>query len=223
MNVRTLALSISLLALGAVPAAAQGHGGGGHSHASAEVHGGSVTMTKAHHFEVAFTRDSVRVYLYNAEQKPVSVEGVLGKVIVKFRQKGRKSIKVKFKAKSGYLEASMKLKGVPDGGGKASFEFANLPESGEPTASFIETVKLARVIEFVCPMKCEAPKAEAGRCGKCGMALKPSKFIYACSMHPEVTARKSGAKCWTCGMKLTKSSGDAKKKEEKGGHGKHSH
>jgi hypothetical protein len=57
----------------------------GHSHAKAEIHGGEVTMTKSHHFEVVWMPDHVMVYLYDINQKPLAAKGVTGEVIFKFK------------------------------------------------------------------------------------------------------------------------------------------
>ena len=74
-------------------------------------------------------------------------------------------------------------------------------------------------------MKCTKPLAKNVKCPKCGMSLKPVKYVYVCAMHPKVTAREAGAKCWKCGMKLTKKlaakSKDNKNKDHK--HKDHEH
>ncbi len=57
----------------------------GHSHAKAEIHGGEVAMTKAHHFEVVWMPDHVMVYLYDQNQKPLAAKGVSGEVVFKFK------------------------------------------------------------------------------------------------------------------------------------------
>jgi hypothetical protein len=57
----------------------------GHSHAKAEIHGGEVAMTKAHHFEVVWMPDHIMVYLYDMNQKPLSAKGVTGEVVFKFK------------------------------------------------------------------------------------------------------------------------------------------
>jgi hypothetical protein len=57
----------------------------GHSHAKAEIHGGEVAMTKAHHFEVAWMPDHVMVYLYDMNQKPLSAKDVTGEVVFQFK------------------------------------------------------------------------------------------------------------------------------------------
>lgn len=60
---------------------------GGHSHAASEIHGGEVTMTWAHHFEIVWKADQVMVYLYDVDQKPLPVKGVSGEVAFKFKNR----------------------------------------------------------------------------------------------------------------------------------------
>jgi hypothetical protein len=55
----------------------------GHSHERCELHGGSVAMTKAHHFETLFAPDGVRVYMYSEDQNPLPMDKVSGTVTVK--------------------------------------------------------------------------------------------------------------------------------------------
>lgn len=57
----------------------------GHSHAKAEIHGGEVAMTKAHHFEAVWMPDHVMVYLYDMNQKPLAAKGITGEVVFKFK------------------------------------------------------------------------------------------------------------------------------------------
>ncbi|MCL4704903.1 hypothetical protein KJ068_07065 [bacterium] len=59
----------------------------GHSHAKAEIHGGEVMMTKAHHFEVVWMPDHVMVYLYDMNQKPLAAKAVTGEVVFAFKDK----------------------------------------------------------------------------------------------------------------------------------------
>ena len=58
------------------------------------------------------------------------------------------------------------------------------------------------------------------------MHLKRAVYLYACPMHPGVTGRSAEDACWTCGMKLKKSAGDASSADpsgHSGGHGGHKH
>lgn len=57
----------------------------GHSHEKAEQHGGSVTMTSEHHFEVVPMMHGIAVFAYDMHQNPVSVKGVTGTAEVMLR------------------------------------------------------------------------------------------------------------------------------------------
>lgn len=211
----------------------------GHSHSKAEGHGGGVVMTKAHHFEVVYHEKSVRVYVYDSTQKAIDPKGASGTVSTKFRKKGRSKISAKLKYVSpkksekghddhddhgaqGYLEATANFSKLEKGGAKSDFAIIGLSNSKEKKVTFKDTFALAMKTEFVCPMKCVAPSHEAGKCSKCGMALKPNKFLYQCSMHPKVQSQDKSSKCWTCKMALVKSS-KAKKSKAGDGHGDHDH
>ena len=64
----------------------------GHSHGKAEMHGGTVAMSKMHHFEVVFKPDAIQVYLYDGRQNPLSAKGVEGTVTLKFRGMDAKTV-----------------------------------------------------------------------------------------------------------------------------------
>lgn len=68
----------------------------GHSHEKIEAHGGTVLMTKQHHFEVVFKADAVRVYLYDARQKPMDAKGVNGTVTLKFKNGETKEVPLRY-------------------------------------------------------------------------------------------------------------------------------
>jgi uncharacterized protein with PIN domain len=57
---------------------------------------------------------------------------------------------------------------------------------------------------FVCPMHADVTATKAGKCSKCGMALKEvktAKANFVCPMHADITSDKAG-KCSKCGMAL---------------------
>ncbi len=68
----------------------------GHSHSTAEMHGGSVAMSKQYHFEVVFNSDAIQVYLYDGLQKPFSAKGVEGEVTLKFKNGAAKKLPLKY-------------------------------------------------------------------------------------------------------------------------------
>lgn len=239
-----LALFFSPIAL------AQGHGGhdhgGGHdSGHAAQGHGGHVSKTKAHHFEVVFLRDGIRVYVMSAAKQAIDPAHVQGAVKVEFQEKGKKSKTATLEHvapargahEPGYLHAKLDLSKVSEGEAEATFKLQGLPDRKERAVSFEQKFHLARLAEFECPMKCVPATDRTGNCPKCGMALARKLVIYACPMHPQVAERSADAKCWICEMPLGKTDGAKKagehgaKKEhgkqgkhnDHGDHGKHGH
>lgn len=221
----------------------EGHHGMGHSHDMAAMHGGQVTMTKEFHFEIAFDRGSVNVYVYNGSQEPISAKGLSGDVTISFRDSDKKPIKAELsysepakmadehgsghghdenhEAGQDFLESHLDLTEVQEGGAKAVFVLKNLPGDKEKEVTFKESFKLARLVTYTCPMKCTAPAGRPGDCPKCGMTLKRTETIYACPMHEKVTSRDAGDKCWVCGMELTIPEDTVETSD--GGHGGHDH
>jgi hypothetical protein len=211
--------------------------GEGHSSGEAGAHGGQVTMTKEFYVEVAFDRESARVYLYDSEQNPISAKDVTGTVNISFRDGGRKSLDVVLsyaepmkghgngtghagahQMRHGFLRADVSLEEVQEGDMKVAFVLENLPGESEKEISLEETFKLARIVTYECPMSCVPPAGEPGECSKCGMALKHTETIYACSMHPNVTSQNAEDKCWVCGMKVTILEGETEEADSHEGH-----
>lgn len=208
----------------------------GHSHASAEIHGGSVTMTKEFHFEVAFDRDAVYVFGYDSKQAPISLDGASGTVTIDFRDKKHKSIEAPLhfmKASlgdatsgnisqpmdAGFLMAKVDLAQVEEGQAKATFSITGLKGKEEKDVQFRETFGLAMLTEYACPMNDTEPAMAPGKCTKCGMSLERQRYIYACEEHPTVTSRMSGEKCWKDGKAMHRLDPNAEKHaEEKDDH-----
>ena len=69
-------------------------GTGAHSHERCELHGGHVTMTKAHHFETVFAPDGVRIYMYSGAQDPLPMSRVSGTTTVKDKAGTSKEVKL---------------------------------------------------------------------------------------------------------------------------------
>jgi ribosomal protein L34E len=64
--------------------------------------------------------------------------------------------------------------------------------------------KQAPAASYVCPMHADVTATKAGKCSKCGMALKEvkaTKAVFVCPMHADVSSDKAG-KCSKCGMSL---------------------
>jgi hypothetical protein len=93
-NVLPLLGIFTVLFTGVLPAQekSKAKSDGGHSHAESEIHGGEVTMTWAHHFEVVWRADQVMVYLYDVDQKPLPAKGVSGEVTFKFKNRPEQKV-----------------------------------------------------------------------------------------------------------------------------------
>jgi len=216
----------------------------GHSQAKAEQHGGLITMStkKEFHFEVVFQHDSVRVYLYDGKQNPISAKGVSGKTSLLFREPDHKPKSLnanlvyinpaeqkkdehghghkkeeKDRHEQDFVQAKINLAKVQTGNMKAVFALKNLPGKNEKNVTFLKTFKLGRLVEYACPMKDSKPTNHPGKCSKCGMKLERVTYIYSCPMHPKVTSQNPADKCWICGAKLRRDKDH--KEEEKHGHG----
>ncbi len=198
-----VAISIAV-AQDAAPAAAPGP------------HGGVVRPVGDMKVEVVIDREGVHVFAVNAQDQPVELKDAAGKVEV--RQEGAEPKAADLRQAGGRgpsrLQGRVDLARVPESATTTvRVELTNLPGRTEP-ATIEMPFRLARLIEYVCPMACVPAQAEAGKCSRCKMDLVAAPFIYACPMHPEVTSRQATDKCWTCKMRLEK-----KSESQQGGHG----
>lgn len=158
------------------------HEKAGHSHEASQVHGGDVTMTEKHHFEVVFDEGGIRVYPYGKKQEPLAAKGITGKASLQKKGAGKPTEQeLKYVAadpKKGifrdHLAASFDLKGLEKGSAKVTLELASLPDPEEKTTSFTVTFNgLSPHVEYVCPMKCEGGRGlDPAKCPKCKMEMK---------------------------------------------------
>jgi hypothetical protein len=117
----------------------------GHSHASAQAHGGDVTMTQRHHFEVVFRDASIRVYSYGPAQEPIEPKGLSGtaKLLKKGADKPSESTLTvatdPAEPARGFLEAPVDLKGLEAGSAKITFDVSGFADGQEPKVSFTTT------------------------------------------------------------------------------------
>jgi hypothetical protein len=200
-----------------------------------ERHGGQVTVTEEFQFEVVFSRDAVQLYLYDGEKSPVSAEEINGTVRFAFRGLGGKSSSLELayvgsvdeekgahghekgngRQQQDFLQAKVDLNKLQEGDMIAGFALKNLPGEKEKEVEFRESFKLARLVEYACPMKDSKPALHPGKCEKCGMGLNRVTYAYSCSMHPMVTSRGEGEKCWACGMNMTRVDDHHQSKDKK--------
>jgi hypothetical protein len=180
MKTNSWALNIAvagLIALGvsAKPAAAE-ETAAGHSHEMAELHGGSVTMTPTHHFELLCTRKEARLYVYDGKQVPIpSLDGM--KVSMVLQQKTGKPMTMPMTyvkpdaahgRTQGYFVATHDFSGAKEGTLKATFLVEGL---GKGPVEFKSAVSLGEQAVYACPMHSDVTGEDPGKCGKCGMNL----------------------------------------------------
>jgi len=82
-----------------------------------------------------------------------------------------------------------------------SFLASNLVAQDKKTS---QETKQTAAASYVCPMHADVTATKAGKCSKCGMALKEvktAKANFVCPMHADISSDKAG-KCSKCGMAL---------------------
>jgi hypothetical protein len=175
----TLGLAtVGLIALVASvkPAAAEEQAAG-HAHDMAELHGGSVTMTATHHFEVLCTAQEARLYVYDDRQVPITnLDGMKASMVL--GQKSGESMTMPMtyvkpdaahERTQGYFLAAHDFSGSDMNAMKATFTVEGLAKK---PVEFRSAVSLGEPTTYACPMHPEVTGEDPGKCGKCGMFLQ---------------------------------------------------
>ena len=184
------ALALGGLVAAASPLSAQqagsGHGShhpegtdAGHSHEMSELHGGHAVMTPEHHFEVLFTPEEARVYLYDAKQKPMpSPEGLKGSIALQGKEGKKTELELEYVAPDeeqgrlqGYYAAPHDFSKAADGSVKSLVTMKGLAEN---PVQFTTPVTVSEPVAYACPMSCVPPVSDPMNCPKCGMEMKPT-------------------------------------------------
>jgi len=148
----------------------------GHSHEMSEVHGGHVTMTPMNHFEVLFTPEEARVYLYDHEQKPLAIPTGVS-VFMTLQTKAGESSKLKLLPVEpnlkegrvqGYFTVEHDFGSLKEGSTKALIQVAGLAEK---PIEFKTDVSLSEPAVYACPMHDSPPAMDPMKCPKCGMQM----------------------------------------------------
>lgn len=113
-------------------------------------HGGQITASKHHYFEVVYTPSETRLYVYNASQLGINARYVKGDAVMTVRSSGRSGrfplqvvAQPTFTGDLGYLVATVDVAQVQDGDMDVQFELQKLP-SEEPSVSFTQVFSLTR-------------------------------------------------------------------------------
>lgn len=162
----------------------------GHGHEMASAHGGIVTMTDEFHFETAFMPDHVRIYLYDASQKPLAAEDIEGSVELAPEKGSTTSLALNVveKETGGYLEAGSDFSRVEKGSMKVRVRLQGLPGEDQTAADYTVTYVAARAIAYTCPNHSHIAEESPGTCPKDGVELVRVTGHYGCPGHPAYEA-----------------------------------
>ena len=149
----------------------------GHSHEMAEVHGGSVTMTPTHHFELLSTSKEARLYIYDDHQVPIMNLAAMKASMVLQEKAGKPMTMPMTYVKpdvahgrtQGYFVAAHDFSGAEKNAMKATFTIEGLAKI---PAQFKSSVSLGEPVVYTCPMHSDVMGEDPGKCGKCGMNLE---------------------------------------------------
>lgn len=126
-----------------------------HKH-GAPLHGGKVTMTEEHHFEVVFVKDGLKVYPRSHEDKPLNAARLTGTATFYHPNSAKPWFTRKLTATaavpgqmSSSIGTAVDLSKVPATGAKVEFKVEGLAVAAEPTATFTVPFALAASNEIV--------------------------------------------------------------------------
>ena len=187
--------AVGMIALGvsARPAAAE-ETAMGHSHEMAELHGGSVTMTPTHHFEVLCTPKEARLYVYDGKQIPIpSLDGMKASMILQEITGKPMTMPMTYVKPDaahgrtqGYFVAAHDFTGADKNALKATFTVEGLAKK---PVEFKSAISLAEPTVYACPMHSDVMGEDPGKCGKCGMNLEK---LGGHEEHDSETGKTSG-------------------------------
>jgi len=148
----------------------------GHSHGMSEIHGGRVTMTPTHHFEVLFAPTEARVYCYDKVQQSIEPsDDVTVGMVLESRTGDDVPLTMKYVQPDpekghtlGYFSAAYDFSAVEENAMKAVLRIAGLTEK---PIEFKTNVTVSEPASYACPMNDSAPVAEPMACPKCGMKM----------------------------------------------------
>jgi hypothetical protein len=152
-------------------------------HESLQLHGGLAVVTKAHHFEVVFLADGIRVYTYDGDQKPTSAEGTTGQVTIQYTDQTKEATSLDLEyvpspeiemdketlIAHDYLFVPMDLSTAEAGSFQAQFAFSEMPGDVEPTAQFVSVFESVVDRPYFCPMHADVwGETSESLCSICG-------------------------------------------------------
>jgi len=155
------------------------------------MHGGTSAMTQAHHFEVVYLADGIRLYVYDSAQEPVSTGSIEGEVRLQYADGEVKpmalthvpaeEIKVGMMSLTArdYLFARIDLSKSAPSSFDVRFALTNLPGRGEAQAEFMRSFDGLTEHPYMCPMHADVwGESAESECPLCGMhtdMMRPTK------------------------------------------------
>ncbi len=115
-------------------------------------HGGRISVAGPLRFEVVYLPQEIRVYLYDASNRPISARGAAGQVAmtVQGNEKVYRYPLAHVATGAGsriqdYLAATVNVSRIKDGDMTVAFELTNLPRRDLPRARFTQTFALSKI------------------------------------------------------------------------------
>lgn len=115
-------------------------------------HGGLVSRSAMHFFEVVFFPHETRVYVFGPSQRPVTAKGVQGEVVMQvrgnpqlFRYPASYVAPPAGATEQDFVRVQVDLTRIRDGDLQATFTLGNLPYRQEPSAQFSQVLVAAKV------------------------------------------------------------------------------
>ena len=159
-----LIVTVSVWSMAATDALAQ-HGHDGQQHpiplppgmdaspfARPTPHGGQMSVAGPFRFEVVYRPGEIRVYLYDATNRPISARGMEGQVAMTVRgyEKVYRYGLTHFTFGAGsntqdYSGLAVNLSRIKDGDMSVTLEMTNLPSQRQPQATFTQTFALSKI------------------------------------------------------------------------------
>lgn len=144
-------------------------------------HGGQITKTGVHYFEIVYQPHETCVYIYGPAQRPASTAGVHGEVVMAvrgnpqlFRYPIGDAMRATPQAVQEYLSLPVDVSPIRDGDMQITFVLANLPYQQEPQVQFTQTFAISRTTLSVTVAKLTAyDQIDVKRQGVCPVMDSP--------------------------------------------------
>lgn len=110
-------------------------------------HGGQISQTAGFQFEVFYGSQETRLYIYNAQGRPISASGLRGEVVFRVRGNDRDfrfPLEHVRTQREEFAVARVDVSGIRDGDMQAIFDLYGLPNRSAPNARFSQTFALSR-------------------------------------------------------------------------------